>query len=304
MKVKDLMKEFEINYIKRRLKPNTVSGYVNNIKKYIIPHVGEIDISKVDYSVLDSFVENMEKSGLSNTSIIYVLAVLRKSYSFALKRGYVNSNVLYSYDFPLRKKFRVNALSLDEVKKMLDCKTIIQKLEYIYPAVLLAVCYGMRRGEILGLKSSDIEYESGIISVSKTRTTIKGSEYVTDCKTHSGNRQILVSHEHMKVLHDYDTWNCCNSEGYFIRGGYGNLISSSCLNKAFKRYLSSCGCRNVRFHDLRHTYATVMLKNGVNPLTVSKTLGHSSIKVTLDIYGNYDLSFQRENIKMIQSLGI
>ena len=149
-----------------------------------------MSINDFNLKDIDRLTFELNKKGLSNTSVIYVLATLRKAFNFAVKRGYTNNNTLQSYDFPRKKKYRYTVLNAAQIASLLK---EIGTDKDIYPAVLLASCYALRRGECLGLIASDIS--ENYLSISRTSTSVNQKRIVTDCKTPESNRTILLTNK-------------------------------------------------------------------------------------------------------------
>ena len=273
MKTKDLMQEFDKCYITERLKPTTANGYRVNIRCHILPYIAETPIEKINLKTLEELTDTLRAKGLSNKTIVYVHATLRKALNFAIRRRTINWNPYEPYDLPKVEQYKYKTLNPLQIQILLDGV----KGKEIEPYVRLAVCYGLRRGEILGISTDDYDPEHGILHIQRTRTAVNGQPVITTCKTKKSNRYILVAKE---------------DEPYIL--GKSFEWSPTHLDTEFKKVLKSNDLpKEIRFHDLRHSYATWMLTQEVNPKIVSEVLGHSSVKVTLDIYSHANTSMQR-----------
>lgn len=272
-----------------KLKPTTVSGYLVNVNNHILPYIGNIELPDVDFLCLDKLTSILVSKNLNGTSIRYVYAVLKRAFSFAVKRRYIDYNIIQDYDLPCKNRYDYSTYTEEELIKIIGY--LRETDNDIFPAVLLAGCFGLRRGECLGIKTIDIRSDSIIIRQSSTY--LNHEMITTDCKTRTSKREILVSNEIITILSEYDRLRINNSEGWFIRNRNGKRISSNSLNNRFNRVQKKLSLPHIRFHDLRHTYATIMMKNSINPKIVSRILGHSSIGITLDLYSHYDIDMQR-----------
>ncbi len=299
MKIVELMKEFEEHYIRVRLKPTTAYGYLININNHIIPAIGEYEIEDLNYIVVDCLVLKLNENGLNNTSIVYVLSVLRKALTFAIQREYINYNALYTYDFPVRNRYLYQTLNREQIKLINQSLTIDND---IYPAVHLALNYGLRRGECCGMTIDDKDSLYKIIRIERSMTYISGVPVLTDLKTDSSKRVIMISDITNNSLSLYNAVRIRDKDGYLIRNKQGKKLTTTQINKGFNRFVSELGLPNIRFHDLRHTYATNMLMAGVSAKIVSSVLGHSSIKVTSDIYGHFDYKVQSACLDVLQKV--
>ena len=288
MFVKDLCRKFYSSYCLVHLKPTTCNGYRVNIENHIIPYIGALDADKLTVDDVDELMEELFGKGLSKRSVRYVLAVLRKAFEFGMKRGYVQRNIISVVDMPVPSRYAHTVWSDEEVQRVLSCVYSSDfKEEYVLPAVLLSLHYGLRRGEVLGLKWSD--FSKGSFKVCRTMTYINNKFVVTTPKN-GKFRSIMLSDEDYKYLLAFHRRTVANKDGYLIRKFDGS--SPTQLSVTFKKFIRQNNLPNIRYHDLRHTYATYMLRHGVHPKIVSSVLGHSSIDITLDLYSHADISMQ------------
>lgn len=293
MTVKELLTEFDESYISSRLKPTTQDGYRTNIYKHIIPSIGDFEISEVDYCTVDKLCLDLRAKGLNNTSIIYVLSVLRRAFNRAIQRGDTSNTVMQLYDFPRRVRYQINVLSGKQLAKL---NSPAARRSLVYLPVMLASRYGLRRGEIMGLKASDFDFSAGTLTVSRSAVYI-GSEFtVTDCKSAFSRRIIKLDPDDCRYIscfigHQLQL-SLVTADGFIYSFDGRQVVQQHVIDREFKKLLKQLELPKIRFHDLRHSYATYMLKAGVNPKTVSSVLGHSSVSVTLDIYTHFDLSAQ------------
>ncbi len=293
MTIIQLANDFRINYMQRRLKPTTIYGYEHNINAYILPFLSEKELATLDYSTIDDFVSKMGSKGLSNTSIVYVLATLSKMYSYAVKRQYTTHNPLLTYDYPRKNAFQYATLTQEQVEKLLEaCKS-----EDEFPALLLACHYGLRRGEACGVNTKDIV--GNVLHIRRTSTQIQGKTVTTTPKNDKV-RCIKLSEDDTKALKEYDRKRTRNARGVLMRSSDGATVTPNAINKRLKKKLRELGLPRVRFHDLRHSYATIMMQNGINPKIVSTVLGHSSVDITLDLYSHCCIDMQDACLQVFQ----
>lgn len=293
MNVQELVNDFRANYMARRLKPTTIQGYDRNINAYILPFLSEKPLEAVNYATIDDFVQKMGLKGLSNTSIIYVLATLSKMYSYAVKRQYTNYNPLLSYDYPRKNAFQYTVLTQEQIENLLEAAKDTDE----FPALLLACHYGLRRGEVCGVNTKDIV--DNVLHIRRTSTQIKGQRITTTPKNDKV-RCVKLLDEDRKALADYDRKRKKNKSGTLMRNEDGVTVTPNAINKRLRKHLSELGLPRVRFHDLRHSYATIMMKNGINPKIVSTVLGHSSVDITLDLYSHCCVDMQDACLQVFQ----
>jgi len=287
MNVYELARSFRENYMIIRLRPTTIYGYDVNINNHILPLLAPYDLAELTPDLIDDLTDKLRSEGLSNKTIVYVHATFRKMLNYALKRGFVKINVYSCVDLPKVEKYSYHVLDAPELKLLLSASA---RTSLEIP-VTLACCYGLRRGEILGIRYSDFSPSDGVLHVQRTKTYVRNNVYETPCKTDNGDRYILIRPEHLRYFRD-------------PHGEYLVPYSSYVLNTRFKRLSDSLGFSPLRFHDLRHSYATLMMKSGVNPKIVSSVLGHSDVSVTLDIYSHPDVTVQSVCHEAIKKAGL
>ena len=294
MQIEILCNNFYNNYCLINLKPTTCNGSRVNIENHIIPYIGALDADKITVDDVDELMEELFAKGLSKRSVRYVLAVLRKAFEFGMKRGYVQKNIIAVVDMPVPSRYAHTVWSDEEVQRALSCVYSCDfKEDYVLPAVLLSLHYGLRRGEVLGLRWSD--FSKGSFKVCRTMTYINNKFVVTTPKN-GKFRSIMISDDDYKYLLAFHQRTVANKDGYLIRKSDGT--SPTQLSVTFKKFIRQNKLPDIRYHDLRHTYATYMLRHGVHPKIVSSVLGHSSIDITLDLYSHADISMQKACIEV------
>ena len=277
MTLKELALEFEAKYMITRLRPSTIRGYQTNIEKHTLPYLAHKNIEDISVDDLDALTTTLKRK-LSNKSIVYVHATLRKMLNFAIKRGFLEKTPYDSFDLPRIDKYQYKVLDTESIKRLL---TISKGTDLEIP-IILALCYGLRRGECLGIiPAKDLDHNAKVLHIQRTRSIEHGEEVVTPCKTEKSNRLVLLSAEHSDLL-----FHVPNPKEYACQ------LTIYQVDMKFKKLLKDNGFPAIRFHDLRHSYATFMLSQGVNPKIVSTVLGHSTVSITLDIYSHPNVNMQ------------
>lgn len=282
------------SYCEKRLARNTVNGYRTNINKHITPYIGQILLFELQPSDVEVLYDHLLDTGLSGTTVLYVHAVLRKALNTAVKRRVLDCNVLNYLDAPVKSQYRPTVLTADNVSLLLNaCKG-----REIYLAVLLSLTLGLRRGEVLGLKWGDIDWKLKTVEVSRSATFYRNEFVLSTTKTKNSNRTLIVADSVLIALsrckRGLDDLIVCRTDG--------NLMTSSYLDKNFQDTLKAARLPYMRFHDLRHTNATLMLKQNIPAKIVSAILGHSSVGITLDIYSHVLTEMQRPAADVMESL--
>lgn len=284
MTVEELSDEFIAGYINTRLRDSTARGYVTNLKLHALPIIGRVQLHRLSVGALVNMTEQLQEKGLSNRTIIYVHATVRKMFNFAKKRGYIKENIYFSFDMPRINDYAYKTLSEENFFRML---ALCSESQPLHRAIRLALRYGMRRGEILGLcPSEDLDARLQRLHIQRSRSVEHGQTVISPCKTKHSNRYILLTTS--------DTEDMKEIVGFAVP------LSPTQLDRWFKRFLMENDFPNMRFHDLRHSYATRMLSKGVNPKIVSSVLGHSGVDITLDIYSHLDVRMQAVCLRALE----
>lgn len=296
----EYLNDWFTQYVEKNLAINTVCGYRNNIYKHIIPGIGNIQLTMLNPIQIQKFYNKKLTDGLSPTSVIYIHRVLRKALEQAYKMRIISKNVADLVELPRKIKYKSQSLTEEQAKELLE----VAKDSEIFIPILLGITLGLRRGEVLALRWKDIDFESKTISVSRTAVKYKGEVIYTSPKTEDSNRIIKAPAKLIEILEnekinqeiievDFDNIICCRNK---------TPISQDTLNKQFKVLLRMNNLPDIRFHDLRHTNATLMLKNNIPAKIASQRLGHSSIGITMDLYTHVFVEMQNEAAEVINDL--
>ena len=286
---------------KGRLAVATYSSYAAMIKKPVGPYFRQrnLTLRELEARHLQMFYSEMLRKVKPNT-VIHYHAIIHSALKYAVKTDMLVQNVADKVDRPKENSFQPVFLSAEEMQKMFEALRGT-KLEL---PVLVAAFYGFRRGEVLGLKWDAIDFERGTISVIRTVTTITLDGKQTEieqqsAKTKSSLRTLpLVDPiaERLKAVKEQQEYNqkicgnCYNQEylGYVFVDAMGTQIQPDSVTTGFPQLLKENGLRRIRFHDLRHSCASLLLKEGVPMKQIQEWLGHSDISTTANIYAHLD----------------
>ncbi|HHY47493.1 MAG TPA: site-specific integrase [Firmicutes bacterium] len=284
---------------KDRLSPTTRNRYRTIIELRLIPKLGQIPLEKLRAMHLQQFYADIERERFDNkegklspASVRYHHAVIHRGLAAAVKLKVLQQNVADYVEPPKILRQTVKILTNEQVTALLeDAKTTPH-----YAPLLLAVTTGMRRGEIYGLKWQDIDLDKGIITVSRTIVyTPQDGIIFKATKSRRGTRQITIPPITIEALRrhkeEQDKRKAICGDIYvdmdlvFDRGD-GRPHHPDSITMWFRKFLRKHGISDVSFHKLRHTHASLLLNAGINPKVIQERLGHSSISVTMDIYGH------------------
>lgn len=286
---------------KGRLAVATYSSYAAMIKRPIGPYFRQrnLTLRELEARHLQMFYSEMLRKVKPNT-VIHYHAIIHSALKYAVKTDMLIQNVADKVDRPRKNSFQPVFLSADEMQKMFEALRGT-KLEL---PVLMTAFYGLRRSEVLGLKWDAIDFERNTITIKHivTNAKIDGKCEIVcadRAKTKSSLRSLpLVSNirEKLLVLREQQKENrrvCGNCyskkyDGYVFVDAMGNIFNPRSVTANFSKLLEQNGLRHIRFHDLRHSCASLLLANDVPLKQIQEWLGHSDIGTTANIYSHLD----------------
>ena len=286
---------------KGRLAVATYSSYAAMIKKPVGPYFRQknLTLRELEARHLQMFYSEMLRKVKPNT-VIHYHAIIHSALKYAVKTDMLVQNVADKVDRPKKNSFQPVFLSAEEMQKMFEALRGT-KLEL---PVLVAAFYGFRRGEVLGLKWDAIDFERGTISVIRTVTTITLDGKQTEIEQQSAKtksslrtlpligsfREYFLQVKEAQELNKQVCGNCYNHkyDGFVFVDELGERMRANYLTSAFPKFLESHGLRRMRFHDLRHSCASLLLANGVPLKHIQEWLGHSDFTTTANIYAHLD----------------
>lgn len=295
--VRDYLLDWLEVYVKVNLRRSTYLGYQRIVKNHLIRNLGELPLKDVTPMSIDRMYAYLlqngradGKGGLSAKSVLYTHRVLNEAMEHAVKKRLLYLNPVKSVmNTPKPKRFKSGIYSADEIIQLL---AVVKDTKLEVPVALAAVC-GLRRGECLALTDNDIDFENQLIMINKQMLELENKAVVGEPKSEESNRIVSAPPEIFSIIkrnmernkrnksllgNEYEDHRLivCNDNGTPIRPVY--------FSKNFAKTIERSGMKHIRFHDLRHSCASLMLKSGVAMKTASQILGHSSIGITADLY--------------------
>ena len=288
------------NYCKHTVRLTTQSGYENRIYNHIIPEIGAIPLNKLSQTDLQQFYARIKSggrklhieaygAGLSDRMIRAVHGNCRSALEKAVQEGLIKTNPAIGCKLPPKKSREMKVLTQSEVIRFLNRA----KEEGYYELFLLELGTGMRRGEILALKWSDLNFTTGELRIERQVNVLKGEQIICAPKTKASIRTVVLPPALLKILSEYQ--QTVDSEWIFPSPLDNTKTKNpSAVRKRLQIMLERAGCPKVRFHDLRHTFSTMALENGMDVKTLSATIGHVSSTTTIDIYSHITDTMQQQ----------
>ena len=288
------------NYSAPKLRPTTQACYSGRIYTHIIPSVGNIPLNKLTQNDLQQFYARLKKSGrkkhvdkfgegLSDRMVRSCHTTCRTALEKAVTEGLIRINPAVGCKLPPKKAKEMQVLTPPEITRFL----IQAREEGYYELFLLELTTGMRRGEILALKWRDLNLKTGELHISRQVLKVNGKVLISTPKTKSSNRMILLPPEMTELLAELKT----RTDSEWIFPSPLDLTQPrhpSAVYHRFQKILERANCKRVRFHDLRHTFATMALENGMDIKTLSAMIGHVSAETTLNIYSHITDTMQQQ----------
>lgn len=294
------------NYSKPSIKETTQDSYETRIYKHIIPNIGHIQLDRLTQNDLQQFYTRLKKNGrirftetkgteLSDRVVRGCHTNCRSALDKAVSEGLIYKNPAIGCKLPPKKSREMQILDSEELQRFL----IQAKQEGFYSLFMLDVATGMRRGELLGLQWDDLDETTGELHIQRQVAKAKGKLVISKPKTKTSIRTIVLPRSVVNMLLEYRA--TVDSRWMFPspvkedlprdpQGVYGRM----------QKILEHANCKRVRFHDLRHTFATMALAHGMDVKTLSAAIGHISSATTLDIYSHVTNEMQIRSAEKIE----
>ena len=279
-------------YAKPHIRPSTMNSYHRNIEQHIIPAIGDIPLNKLTtrdlqklYNDLQSNgrlrkVQKKEKPGLSNSTVRGIHMMLHNAFERAVKERLIPRNPTEDCIAPKIQKFEMQILQPEHIKEYLNAANARGLLPMFY----LELVSGLRKGELTALLWSDLDIQNRTIYVSKQYVKNPNGELtLSRPKTETSVRKVSIPQDAVDLLiaeHGKHPEN----PYMFPSPVTGEMYYPDSVVNLHKKILKDAGLPHIRFHDLRHTFATLALQNGVDVKTVSSMLGHYDAGFTLRTY--------------------
>lgn len=297
--VAEFFRRWLLDYAKGSVRPRTFEGYRQKIEHNVIPALGQIPLAKLQPGHLLAFYQQLSengradgKGGLSSQTVCIIHRIVSEGLSHAMRWGLVVRNVAQAVDPPRVSRKEMRALDGGELAMFLS---VAKDTEYRTLFELDAYT-GLRRSEILGLRWKDVDLTLCSLSVNRAMHVLKdGTITFAEPKSAKSRRTVALTPKVALMLSAYRTGqvdtmkelghNLTEDDLIFLHADGSPMLPDG-ITRVFKKMARQCGLTDVHMHSLRHTHASILLRQGIHPKLVQERLGHSSIALTLDTYSH------------------
>lgn len=303
------LKEYLLKWLKEYARPNvaptTYDGYEMIVKKHIIPVLGDIKLKELKPIHIQSYQNNRlnkgkikGKGGLSSTTVLQHHRVLSKALKQAVMWQLIPNNPCKSIQAPKKADIEIQVMTKKELKYIIDHAD--EKLKRV---LIIAGYTGMRRSEILGLKWKYVDLINNSLAIKRALVRTNDGIKIKKPKTNSSQRSVAISttlaNLLKKIKKEQKEYKLYYGQDYkdndlVFTHEDGECLKPDYISHGFKDLVRKLNMGQYKFHDLRHTHATLLLQSGEHPKKVQERLGHANISTTLDIYSHVTENMQKE----------
>lgn len=293
------------------VKPNvrswTYAGYEVHVRLHLKPTLGRVPLDKLTPLQVKQLLNRKIADGMKPKSVRYIRGTLRTALNEAMRWGLIGRNPAALVDGPRVEHYEIQPLTPEEARTFLNAMKG-DRLQALYS---VALTMGLRQGEALGLRWQDIDLEMGYLRVAKQLQRIDGKFELVEPKTARSRRTVAMPATIVSALRDHrdtqrrerqiagERWT---DIGLVFTTPLGKPLDGTALTKEFHRHLERAGLPQRRFHDLRHSCATLLLVQGVSPRVVMDVLGHSQIALTMNTYSHVIPELRRQAAERMDEL--
>lgn len=293
-------------YVKTNCSARTLDSHRSLINNHLIPGLGNVPLRQLQPATIQAYY-GKQCERLSARSVLYQHRILSQSMKYAVRQGYLGRNPCQLVDPPSLRKKPMRTLTPVEV----DVLLLTASNSPYYPIIYTALSTGLRQAELLGLRWRDVDLFTQSISVSQVLYKRGGVCEFKEPKTSHSRRRVAMTPKLATFLTDYRTQReqlssqfdgILSLDDLVFANSDGNAVDPGVLSHSFARLARAAGLNNVRFHDLRHTFASLMLMRGAPAKVISEALGHASVAFTMDVYSHIIGGMQEDAMRLLDEV--
>jgi len=306
--VREFLEAWLRDWARTSVGPRTFETYSRVVRRYVVPVLGEVPLAKFGPQHLQRLYRPLIEAGHTRTALL-VHATLHRALGFAVRWNLLARNPADLVDAPKHRYGEMQALDAEQARRLLEAARG-ERLEAVY---VLALACGLREGELLGLKWEDLDLKEGVLHVRRTLAWVDGGPRFLEPKTEKSRRTVVLPAVALAALKKHrarqaeerltlgDAW--AYPDLVFTTRIGTPLAKSDFIRRDFKRLLAKAGLPpSVRFHDLRHTFATLTLAGGADLKAVQAALGHARLTTTADTYAHVLAEQKRRVARLMDEL--
>lgn len=275
--------------------PATVHAYKWAINEYVKPHIGERNLCELDALDIDTLLNTLRKDKCSTRTLKAVFVTLRAAFNFAVHRRVIPISPMHGLKAPKHRASKITPLTREQARRFLKAA----KGDRLYALYVLALTCGLRQGELFGVRWCDVDFRSGRLAVRRQVTEVgAGPPHLVEHTKSGRDRSVKLPPDAIAALREHQKRRLATGDianELLFTTPEGALLSKwKFVRHSFQPLLEKAECPRVRFHDLRHTAATLAFEEGQHPKKVQEMLGHASVTLTLDTYSAFIPTMQDE----------
>ena len=268
-------------------------------RRFILPRLGGLALNKLEAFHLTQLLTDLKKAQVTPSNLRQVYVVLNAALNAAQRRGLFPANPCAAVPKPRVVRQVVPPWSVQEVKTFLEAA----KESRYYALLLLAVTSGMRQGELFGLQWSDVDLALGYLTVRRSLAEDENHKLILkEPKTASSFRRIILPAIAIKALKEHRERSAAKNSFVFLSECGEPLRKSNFIRRHFGPLIAKAELRRIKFHTLRHTANAILLNDGVSPNVLAQRMGHSTTRMTLDVYGHVLVGAQQQAADKLDDL--
>ncbi len=293
--------------MKPRLRPNTVLSYEQNVRVHIKPGLGKFTLAKLKPEDVQCFINKKLEEGFAPKTVAYLRALLCTALDQALRWGLISRNVATLVDSPSVPRYAGRPLDATEAATFLAAiRGTAHEALFVVPLSM-----GLRKGEVLALRWENIDFESRNLRVENTLYRLKGALQIGETKTERSRRALIMPEVGIAALREHrkrQNEARLRAGGAWVDGGFvftnaiGGPLDPAWALEKLKAVFKAAGLRDIRFHDLRHSFATFLASQNIHPRVAMEMMGHSEIRTTLEIYSHVGSTLLEEGSAAIDKV--